>query len=58
MYPINYVEDKFVVIATDGLWEFISNDEVLELVMPAFVRNNPEEAIQILQDRAVEAWKR
>ena len=30
----------------------------MELVIPAFVRNNVEEAVQILQKKAVEAWKR
>ena len=42
------LDDKFMVIASDGLWEFISNEEVLELVTPAFIRNNAEEAVQIL----------
>lgn len=37
-----------MVLASDGLWEFISNEEVLEMVVPAFVRNNAEEAVQIL----------
>ena len=43
-----YLDDKFIVIASDGLWEFISNEEVQELVVPAFIRNNAEEAVQIL----------
>lgn len=47
-----------MVVASDGLWEFISNEEVLELVTPAFIRNNAEEAIQILEKKAVEAWRR
>jgi serine/threonine protein phosphatase PrpC len=41
-YPLFYSDDKFLVVASDGLWEFISNEEVLEMVVPAFVRNNPE----------------
>ncbi len=52
------VENKFMVIASDGLWEFISNEEVMELVVPAFVRNDAEEAVEVLQRKAVEAWVR
>lgn len=52
------IENKFMVIASDGLWEFISNEEVMELVVPAFVRNNVEEAVEVLQKKAVEAWVR
>ncbi len=52
------IENKFMVIASDGLWEFISNEEVMELVVPAFVRNDVEEAVEVLQKKAVEAWVR
>lgn len=31
-----------MVVASDGLWEFISNEEVLEMVTPSFIRNNVE----------------
>jgi hypothetical protein len=30
----------------------------MELVVPAFVRNDVEEAVEILQKKAVEAWMR
>ena len=42
-----------MVVASDGLWEFITNEEVLELTTPAFVRNNAEEAVQVLEQKAV-----
>jgi serine/threonine protein phosphatase PrpC len=52
------IENKFMVIASDGLWEFISNEKVMELVVPAFVRNDVEEAVEVLEKKAVEAWVR
>lgn len=52
------LENKFMVIASDGLWEFITNEEVMELVVPAFVRNDVEEAVEVLQKKAVESWMR
>lgn len=32
-------DDKFVVIASDGVWEFISNEEVASLVVPFYLEN-------------------
>jgi serine/threonine protein phosphatase PrpC len=29
-------EDKILVIATDGLWEFLSNREVLNIILPFY----------------------
>ena len=29
--------DKFIVIATDGLWEFMSNEEVSAIVAPYYL---------------------
>jgi serine/threonine protein phosphatase PrpC len=28
--------DKFIVIASDGVWEFLSNDEVVRIVEPFY----------------------
>lgn len=58
MYIGFNIENKFAVIATDGLWEFISKEEVLNIVAPAFVRNDPESAVKDLEKLAVEAWQR
>lgn len=45
-----------MVIASDGLWEFIDNKTVMELVTPAFIRNDVNEAVEVLQNKAVETW--
>jgi hypothetical protein len=34
-----------MVIASDGLWEFIDNKKVMDLVIPAFIRNDVNEAV-------------
>ena len=47
-----------MVIASDGLWEFLSGEDVMELVIPAFVRNDVNEAVKVLERKAVEAWKK
>jgi serine/threonine protein phosphatase PrpC len=30
------LNDKFVVIASDGVWEFLSNDDVANIVYPYY----------------------
>ena len=29
-------EDKFIVIASDGVWEFLSNEDVMKIVLPFY----------------------
>jgi serine/threonine protein phosphatase PrpC len=41
-------EDKFIVIASDGVWEFVSNDEVANLILPFYLENQPEAAANAL----------
>lgn len=33
------IDDKFVVIASDGLWEFMTNEEVSRIVEPFYEEN-------------------
>lgn len=28
--------DKFILLASDGVWEFITNQEVLQLIVPYY----------------------
>jgi serine/threonine protein phosphatase PrpC len=30
------LNDKFVVIASDGVWEFLSNEDVANIVLPFY----------------------
>ncbi|KAH7842590.1 hypothetical protein Vadar_007047 [Vaccinium darrowii] len=46
--------DEFVVLATDGIWDVLSNDEVAEIVASARKRSI---AARLLVDRAVKAWR-
>lgn len=31
--------DKFLVIASDGVWEFLSNEDVAKIVLPYYEEN-------------------
>jgi serine/threonine protein phosphatase PrpC len=50
--------DKFIVLASDGLWEFMKNEEVLNLVVPFWEKNDPEGACDRLVKEAVLTWKK
>ena len=49
-------EDKIIVLASDGIWEFLSNEDVASIVYPYFFENNPEGATQQLIAKAHEKW--
>lgn len=38
--------DKFIVLASDGVWEFLSNDEVVNIIMPHYLTNSAEKAAE------------
>ena len=50
-------DDKFAVVASDGIWEFLSNERVSEIVMPFYEQNQPEAAANALVKVAHERWK-
>jgi len=37
-------DDKFIIIASDGVWEFLSNEDIAKIVWPYFIKNSPEQA--------------
>ncbi|GBG63391.1 hypothetical protein CBR_g38013 [Chara braunii] len=51
---IVYPSDEFLVLASDGLWDVVSNDEAVVMVQK-FPKDKPEEAAKSLTD---EAYKR
>lgn len=36
--------DKIVIVASDGLWDRIGNDEITRMVIPFYERKDPEGA--------------
>lgn len=37
-------DEKFIIIASDGVWEFLSNEEIAKIVWPYYLKNSPEHA--------------
>ncbi|XP_038899305.1 probable protein phosphatase 2C 72 [Benincasa hispida] len=47
--------DRFIVLATDGIWDVLSNDQVASIVWAA---ESEEAAAKAVVEAAAEAWKR
>ncbi len=50
-------EDKFIIIGSDGIWEFISNNEAAEIVYPMYLKNSAESGADLLVKEAQARWK-
>lgn len=56
VFPLTKV-DKFVVIASDGLWDRVSNEEVANIVGNHYYdKGDPDGATQHLMKEAVDRW--
>ena len=49
--------DKIIVIASDGVWEFLSNDKVIEIVSIHYENDDPKAAVEDLIHCATDRWK-
>lgn len=49
--------DKFIIIASDGVWEFLSNDEVVNIIKPHYFNNSAEKAAEALIRESLKKWK-
>ena len=50
-------EDKAIIIASDGLWEFISNKETTNIVKKAFNKKEPNRIVNQLYKESYKKWK-
>lgn len=47
--------DEFLLLCTDGVWEFISSQEGVDIICNTQKENSPQESAEIL---AKESWDR
>lgn len=50
-------QDKMIVLASDGVWEFLSNQEVASIVYPFFEKRNAEGAAEALVRESFKKWR-
>lgn len=51
-------DDKFIVLASDGVWEFLQNEDVAAIVKPFFETKNAEKAAEAVVRESYLRWKR
>lgn len=51
-------DDKFIVLASDGVWEFCSNEEIAQIVLPFFQTKNAEKAAEAVVKESYLRWKK
>ena len=49
-------DTKFIVVASDGIWEFLDNNTVKNMVMPFYEKNDPSGACKELIKKSTEFW--
>ena len=49
-------KSKFMVLASDGIWEFLSNQKVADLIMPFYNKNDAEGACKTIVKEATKWW--
>lgn len=50
-------EDLYLVVASDGVWEFMPNEEVGKISFPFYSKSAPEAAANALVKEAYKKWK-
>jgi serine/threonine protein phosphatase PrpC len=60
IYEYNLNEnDKFVICATDGIWEYLNNEDVMNIVKESYINGDKaEEACELLIKNATDSWKK
>ena len=49
---------QFIILASDGVWEFLKNEDVANLVMPFYLKNDPDGACHCLIKESTKWWNK
>ena len=59
VFPNLTADDKFIVIASDGLWDRMSNHEIMTIIANQYYKQrDPGGAIDYLIKESVDRWQR
>ena len=50
--------DKIIIVASDGVWEYLQNDDVMKMVTPYFAKDDLNGAADCLLRKSVETWSK
>jgi serine/threonine protein phosphatase PrpC len=48
---------KYIVIASDGVWEFLSNEKIMEIVNWYYKNNDSTGAAEKIVEESIKRWK-
>ena len=51
-------DDRFIVLASDGVWEFLNNIDVARIIHPFYLKKNAEGAAESLVRESFKRWKK
>ena len=51
-------DTKFIILASDGIWEFLNNKKVVNIVWPFYEKKDPEGACKALIKEATDWWNK
>ena len=51
-------EHKFVILASDGVWEFLSNEDIIRLAIDAYHQKDPEAGVTRIMKEALKEWRK
>jgi serine/threonine protein phosphatase PrpC len=51
------IDVKFIVVATDGIWEFLSNEKVMNIILPYYNCDDVKGANRKLVEIAKKFWE-
>ncbi|CAD8057885.1 unnamed protein product [Paramecium sonneborni] len=49
--------DLFMVLASDGVWEFLSNEQVIDMIYPYYIQDEGNAACVRILKEAIKLWK-
>lgn len=47
-----------MIVASDGIWEFISNEQVMKFCNKFYLRNDPVGLCQELSQKSISLWEK
>ena len=50
-------DTKFLVLASDGVWEFLDSNKVMNMVLPYYEKNDPDNACKLLIKESTTWWE-
>ena len=55
-YDIDEEKIKIIVFGTDGVWKFMTNDKIMNIVLPYYSQNDANGATKKISETAIKLW--